>query len=254
MDSPEPGGNSERFTLRVHRIDRGAGWQDANDKVLVVARPPIALVERRSQPYFRYGDVLELEGRLERPQPFADFGYPAYLARQDNHTILSFPQVQLLEVDQGNLLTEVLHNARRGAATHLNNAVPARQAALAQALLLGKRSTLTGDVREDFRESGTSHLLAVSGLHVGVVLFLTAGAGAYLLGRRRHLYLLVPLAAIWGYAALTGMAPPVQRAAIMGSVYLCALALGRPRSHLPALLLAGSVLAGLEPCWMSRSR
>ena len=95
--------------------------------------------------------------------------------------------------------------------------------------------------------TGTSHLLAISGLHVGVLLGLTVGAGAWLLGRRRQLYLLLPLGAIWLYALLSGLSASVERAAIMGTFYLVALALGRPRSVLPILALAAAVMTGINP-------
>ena len=106
---------------------------------------------------------------------------------------------------------------------------------------------LPEDVIEDFRSSGTSHLLAISGLHVGTVLALTLSAGAWMMGRRRQLYLLLPLASIWLYALLSGLSPSAERAAIMGSIYLLGLAIGRPRSILPALALAAAVMAGLDP-------
>ena len=82
---------------------------------------------------------------------------------------------------------------------------------------------------------------------MGILLALTLAAGAWMMGRRRQLYLLLPLAAIWLYALLSGLSPSVERAAIMGSIYLLGLALGRPRSILPALALAAAVMAGLDP-------
>ena len=103
------------------------------------------------------------------------------------------------------------------------------------------------DVAEDFRSTGTSHLLAISGLHVGILLFLSVGIGVWLMGRRRQLYLLLPLGAIWLYALLSGLSPSAERAAIMGSVYFLAVALGRPRSALPLLALAAGVMAGVDP-------
>ncbi len=102
-------------------------------------------------------------------------------------------------------------------------------------------------MREDFRSTGTSHLLAISGLHVGVVLVLTMAASAFLLGRKGPYFLLVPLLALWSYALLSGMSPSVVRAAVMGTIYLAAVATGRPRNVFPALALAAAVMAGIDP-------
>ena len=140
-----------------------------------------------------------------------------------------------------------LYDFRNTLGESLQQALPEPQSAVAQTLLLGQRDDLPTDLREDFRGTGTSHLLAISGLHVGVVLVLTMAASAFLLGRRGPYYLLVPLIALWGYAILSGMSPSVVRAAIMGSIYLAAIAAGRPRNVFPALALAAAVMAGLDP-------
>ena len=103
------------------------------------------------------------------------------------------------------------------------------------------------DVVEAFRNTGTSHLLAISGLHVGVVLGLVLPAAAGLFGRRRSLYLLLPLGVIWLYVLLSGLSPSAERAAIMASLYLAAVALGRQRSALPALGFAAAFMVALDP-------
>ena len=253
---PELAGASERFVFEAERISYRESdgeeraynsWEPLDAKVLVIARPPSPLVQARDRTYFRYGDGLVIRGRLEEPKPFSDFDYPAYLERQGIYYTSAFPHVEFLGEGQGNAARALLHQVRQGASSRLDKILPQTHSALAQALLLGKRDALPDEVGNNFRASGTSHLLAVSGLHVGIVLFLTLGASAFAFGRRRQLYLLAPLAAVWGYAALTGLAPPVERAAIMATVFLCALAIGRPRSHLPAILLAAAVMAGLEP-------
>lgn len=254
--SPELAGSSERFSFSAGLVSFDEAyaeesaeevWETFSSEMLVVARPPPSLVQARIRPYFRYGDELLLRGRLEEPTRYGDFDYPAYLQRQGIYHTLAFPEVEFLGQGQGNPLRALLQDFRLGAASRLDDILPQTQSALAQALLLGKRDALPDEVRDEFRSSGTSHLLAVSGLHVGVVLFLTLGASSFALGRRRQLYLLVPLFAVWGYAALTGLAPPVERAAIMATVFMCAVAIGRPRSHIPAILLAAAVMAGLEP-------
>ena len=102
-----------------------------------------------------------------------------------------------------------------------------------------------------FRDAGASHILAISGLHVGVLLGTSVAFSRWLLGARRQLYLLLPLLSIWGYAALSGMSPSVQRAAVMGSVYLLGVALGRQNSVAPALAAAAAVMTGLQPSLLS---
>jgi competence protein ComEC len=132
-------------------------------------------------------------------------------------------------------------------ARNLERNLPVPQSALAQALLLGLRGQLPPQVKDDFRATGTSHLLAISGLHVGVLLLLAMGLVSLTIGRRQPLYFLVPLAVIWIYALTSGMPASVVRAGIMGITVLAALALGRPRRVLPALSLAAAIMVGIDP-------
>ena len=247
VSDPELSARGVEFTVSVRAVDLGAGWVEDRGKVLVFARPTSELVRTRGAPYFRYGDSLELTGRLEAPLSFGGFDYGAYLANQGIRSTMAFPQVRVLEEGGGNPVLREVYGLRRKLSGGIDEALPEPQASLGRALLLGLRGRLPADVRDEFRSTGTSHLLAISGLHVGIVLALSAAAGAWLMGRRRQVYLLLPLVAIWLYTLLSGLAPSVERAAVMGSIYLLAMALGRPRSILPALALAGGVMAGVDP-------
>ena len=87
---PELSGPGVELVLDARSVDRGAGLEDAGGKLLVTARPPIELVRSREEPYFRYGDTPELTGRLQEPESFEDFDYPAYLARQGIYATMPF--------------------------------------------------------------------------------------------------------------------------------------------------------------------
>ena len=251
-DNPELSGPGVEFVVAVEEADTGKGWEQTQGKVLVTARPPEELVQTRDAPYFRYGDRLELKGHLEHPPELGGFDYGAYLATQGVRSVMPFPEVQLLDERKGNSARERIYSLRRELSERLDTAVPEPQSSLAQALLLGLRGRMPPEIKEDFRDTGTSHLLAISGLHVGVLMMLSLGVSALLIGRRHQLYLAVPFGTIWLYAVLSGFSPPVERAAIMGSIYLLGLALGRPKSILPALALAAAVMAALEPALLER--
>ena len=246
-DQPERSGNSLRFVFQTSSIDEGDGWAELTADVLVTARPDPELVSLRREPHVRYGDRLMLAGSLAAPPVLDTFDYRDHLASQGIHLVMDFPKVELLADGRGNPILAGLYDFRDEMGRSLQRTLPEPQAAVAQTLLLGQRDNLTLEMREDFRGTGTSHLLAISGLHVGVVLVLTMAGSAFLLGRRGPYFLLVPLLALWGYALLSGASPSVVRAAIMGTVYLAAVAAGRPRNVFPALALAAGVMAGLEP-------
>jgi competence protein ComEC len=125
--------------------------------------------------------------------------------------------------------------------------LPEPQAALAQGIVLGIRSNIPADLQHDFAVSGTIHLLAISGLHIGIMAGVLLGIGLWLLGRRHYLYVWLTLSAVWFYALITGMNPPVVRGAIMASLFLLAEALGRQRSAMVALAFAAAVMVGVSP-------
>ena len=247
VDDPDVSGRATRFRFKVASIDTGRGLEAVAGDVLVTTRRINELSLVREPPFIRYGDELVLTGVLQRPPALEEFDYPAYLARQGIGSVLLFPEMSLVEAGGGLTPYRWLYAARRRMADSLVAVVPEPQSSLGQALLLGLRQDLPDELVEKFRATGTSHVLAISGLHVGVLLGLSLSASALAFGRRRQAYLLVPLALMWLYALMAGLPPSAARAAIMGSVYLAAIALGRPRSALPALGVAAALMVGLNP-------
>ena len=245
-DDPELTASRVRFELQVSEILLDGEALAAKDRWLVYASPPDELVARRAAPFFRYGDEVEVQGAPREPQPIDGFDYPAYLASQGITATLFARQAEVTDSAPAHWRT-TLYGIRGRLADSLEGAMPYPASALGTAMLLGKRETLPAGLVDKFRDTGAAHLLAISGLHVGVLLAATTGAGAWLLGRRRPAYLVAAGAAIWLYALLAGASPSALGAATMGTVYLAALGLGRPSSVLPALALAAAIMTALTP-------
>ena len=243
----EPERRERGYRLRVAVGEVNGQVLDDSETALVWVEPPVALIERRTPPYFRYGDRIRIVGELGEPPTFADFDYRDYLAGQGIFAVSYYPEATLVGEGEGWGLLRVLASVRAALSRSLGRSLPEPQAALAQALLLGDRGGIPQDLRDAFSRTGTSHLLAVSGLHVGLVLALLTWVSVAALGRRRHFYLILPFVAIWLYAALAGFAPPVLRAAIMGSFYLLGLGVGRQRSSIVFLALSAVGLTVWEP-------
>ena len=128
--------------------------------------------------------------------------------------------------------------------------------ALLRALVTGDRSRLTASVRSPFERSGTAHLLAVSGLHIGWAFLF-----GRLLGRlvgfplpsrtlqriRPRVALGVGLATAGGYAALAGLSVPTLRAVAMAAAGAVAVLSGRAPAGWNALLAAAGVVLAVDP-------
>jgi len=136
---------------------------------------------------------------------------------------------------------------RQRLSASLARALPEPQGSLAQAILLGLRANIPDSLHEAFSRTGTAHLLAISGLHLSIIMALLVSLGILAFGRQHSIYIWLALAGTWFYALLAGMHPPVVRAAIMGSLFLIAEFLGRQRSAIVALAFAAAVMVGIEP-------
>jgi competence protein ComEC len=135
-------------------------------------------------------------------------------------------------------------------------AAPTRAGALLRALVTGRRDALDPSLRAPFVESGTAHLLAVSGLHVACV-FATISWTLRRLVARAPFVSWVRIApafgtaagvcAALGYALLSGLGVPALRAAAMAAAATLAIALGRPAASANALCLAALLVLVVEP-------
>ena len=125
--------------------------------------------------------------------------------------------------------------------------LPEPQASLAQGMILGIRGNITPALQDSFIRSGTTHILVISGSQFNIVAGILVATGIWLFGKKRYLYIWLALAAIWIYALLTGMGPPVIRSAIMVSLFLIADLLGRQRSAITVLGFAAAVMVAITP-------
>lgn len=139
---------------------------------------------------------------------------------------------------------------RQWALRRLDCSLSEESFAVMAALMLGWKRALSSEVRSLYIDTGAMHVLAVSGLHVGLV----AGAIQWILGLllpgangRRYIRLLVALLAIWSFALLTGLAPSVCRASLMFSLWLIGQASGKRTFVFNSLAAAAFVLLVYQP-------
>lgn len=117
---------------------------------------------------------------------------------------------------------------------------------LALTVTIGDRMEMTEDVREDFLRTGTSHVLAISGLHTGIflsILLTTASA----LGVKRKISYIFAIFALIVFLKLTGGQPSVFRACVGSTVFLCGSLFERNRNPYQILGLAGLFILALNP-------
>ncbi|MBS3943317.1 MAG: DNA internalization-related competence protein ComEC/Rec2, partial [Dethiobacter sp.] len=127
--------------------------------------------------------------------------------------------------------------------------LPSPSAELLSAILFGRRLHLPREIQDNFTRSGAGHLMAVSGLHVGLVAALILSIWRRL-GLKGGLPLAVAIVLIFAYAYLTGLRPSAVRAALMLSLALGALLLDRERDTPTALAAAALITLAVNPLFL----
>ncbi len=228
----------------------GAGESGAADRELVVVRVRVERLRTAGQSYRLRSPVVVLssdtawlsllpsqrvraEGRLRPPERGDDVA--AVLSGRGPPVVLSGPSA--VQRAAGHL---------RAGLRRAVEPLPAAERGLLPGLVVGDTSRLSPEVREDFRTVGLTHLTAVSGTNVAIVV-----GAVLLLSRRLGVGLraspVLAAVALAGFVVLARPSPSVLRAAVMGVVGLVALSSGNRKAAMPALATAVLVLVLLDP-------
>ena len=204
-----------------------------------------------------YGDILLLRGRLEKPLSArnpGDFDYAAYLSRRGIHATLvarryadwkRLPETSVLQSARNPIMSLAL-GLRERVLEHGKKAHDRERAGVLNGILLGDRGDLPNALNEDFERTGTSHVLATAGLHVGMVVVLLLGSLGFCRVAHRP-GLLLAMAMLVVYALMAGGRPSVVRAVLMAGVVLFGLLLEREPDLPNTLALAALVLLIYNP-------
>lgn len=204
---------------------------------------------------WQYGDRLVLDGRPVSPPGASDnqgFSYGEYLARQGIFSYIVYPRVWLIEHGAGNPLLTVIYQLRMRAYREIYRLFPAPEAPLLAGILLGIESDIPSDLARAFQDTGTAHIIAISGFNIAILAALFSGLFTRLLGNflSRWWILVLTILSISIYTVLAGAGASVIRAAVMGSLGLLGVQLGRRStgaSGLNTLVFAAAVMCLAVP-------
>lgn len=135
---------------------------------------------------------------------------------------------------------------RQNVKTKLYENMNEKNAGICYALLFGDKSGIDDDVKQSYKDAGTIHVLTVSGLHVGFLLFVIYGF-LKLCKVNRYLNFVLTMFIILFYAYLCNFSPSVLRASIMGIVFILSKTLGRKYDSLNSLGFAGFLICIFRP-------
>ncbi|UCC52081.1 MAG: DNA internalization-related competence protein ComEC/Rec2 [Anaerolineaceae bacterium] len=204
------------------------------------------LVRSARFPAIEYGSHLRITGRLEVPANKSDFDYRQYLARRNIFTVMDRPNIVVLETGLGNPITRFLLAIKARAQETIDHLLPEPQGALLSGILLGNDRGLPADLAEDFRTTGMTHIIAISGFNIAIVAGILLRGSRHFVARRAAAF--IALLGITLYTILVGVEASVVRAAIMGALFIVAVQfLGRPTFHPAALFTAALFMTLANP-------
>ncbi len=238
-----------QFEAIVRQLRQENSWQPSAAKVLVsIAGETLVL----PQP----GNYLVVKKReLVRPKPALNpnqMDYADYLRRRGIAWTIYLPAESFLILDKkaNAAVTQwpvrvsqradwVLHEYLGGGESY----------GLVKAMLLGRRDDLGPDLLQSYASAGAIHVLAVSGLHVGVLFLLLSFSLGWLKKWRwgRRVYVLSIFVLLGAYALITGLSPSVVRASLMCVVLATSQAVSRRHHSLNALALSAFLILLLDP-------
>jgi competence protein ComEC len=192
-----------------------------------------------------YGDIIYIEGRLDIPKSFSNFDYQKYLARNSIYIILSISSFEYIK-SKPNKIKKFAIDSRKNISNKFDTYFKKPYADILKSLILGDKSSLTQNVKNNFINSGVMHILVVSGLHVCfisfIILFILKAVG---LSLKKASLLSIPI--IFFYALITGANPPALRATIMLFCIFISLALDREPLIYNSLALSALIILIFEP-------
>ncbi len=208
----------------------------------------VLVTDRNQYQSFAYGDHVEVTGKLEKPEPVEDFAYDKYLSINDIYSVIyrgnltKIPQPPTTNYQT--LLKRTLYNLKARFEKQINKLLPEPHASFMAGLLTGSRRGIPEGLMQKFNITGLTHIIAISGYNITIVIALISGMLFWLPPRYR---LLPSVSAIILFTIFVGASAAVIRACIMGILGLLALHLNRKSNARLSILWTAFAMIAWNP-------
>jgi competence protein ComEC len=198
---------------------------------------------------FKYGDTINFTGKLKKPENFLTdegktFDYINYLRKDGILYTVSYPQIQIVSEENGNIFKSSLFSLKEKFLDKINYLIPNPESIFAGGLMFGEKSDFDKTMKQNFVNTGMIHLVTLSGYKVTMIAgwfialfsFLPFGVAT-----------LMGILAVWCFVLMTGGIASAIRAGIMASLALIARVTGRNYDVARALILTAVLMILLNP-------
>lgn len=193
-------------------------------------------------PSFEYGDKVDARGFIKTPPE----EFKNYFAKEGVSGLMSFPEIKLIAKEQGSPIKSALLKIKNHFEDSYKKVLPFEKAAFMSGLTLGSTADFSEDFNEKLRLTGTSHLVALSGYNISIIVRYIGGI--FVLWRlTRKLKLPLSVIFVVGFIVMTGADASVVRAAIMAMILLLADHIGRVAYTPNVIIIAALAMVLINP-------
>lgn len=217
---------------------------------------------------YQYGDRISIHGiRLRLPRNFKNegaFDYEQYLKNQGIYvtgSVSKTKKIDLIDQDNGFWLLKKIYQLKDKMLQSLEISMSKENSTIIKSMVLGDRGSLSKTVKELFIRTGTAHLMAVSGLHIGFVAFVSFWTIRKIISYFMVRFFIekalsgwiIPVSAllsvspVLSYMLLVGWKTSSVRAGTMVIVYLLAIILSRQKEVYRSLIIAAFIILFWKP-------
>jgi competence protein ComEC len=198
---------------------------------------------------YKYGDTINFYGKLNKPENFItdngkEFDYENYLKKDGVFFLMSYPRIEILSRGDGNKIKSTLIFVKQKFLEKINFSIRSPENLLMGGLILGEKSNFSEELRQSFIDTGTIHIIALSGYNITIVAEWIMKVFAFL---PRHLGIGIGIFAILLFIIMTGASSTAIRAGVMATLALIARATGRNYDIARALIIAGVIMVLFNP-------
>jgi len=246
ISQPIQKGNFYKAVVEISKV-KDSVWRPTTYRINLYLRTDSA--------HYAYGDIILVKGNpteLIPPQNPDEFNYKRYLSfltiYQQHFTEPT--SLQVISSDNGNVLIATSLKQRNLFSNLLDSYIKEpKERAIAKALLLGNKSELDDEIINTYAASGAMHVLAVSGLHVGIIYAIILWLFSLLPVHYQQKWLIavVSIPLLWGYAFITGLSPSVLRAVTLFSIMAIGSSFNRRTNMVNLLAVSAFVLLVYKP-------
>jgi len=241
IQEPDVRSSSMKLTIQTRYIVVDTEKTALSGKVLVTVN---------RYPGYRYGDTVQVVGKLQTPFIFEDFNYQDYLAKEGIYSVMYWPNIELVQMEGELHLAQLAYGAilqakeKLRASIYQNLSPP--ESSIIGAMILGDKSRMSDELKEKLNLAGVRHITAISGMHITILsviliqLFIAIG-----LWRHQSFYLTLIFLAL--FIVMVGLPASAVRAGIFTGLFLWAQKEGRLKSASRAITFAAAFMLAVNP-------